>query len=1053
MSAVPYTRSQLLACLGSHTMNKAAGYVRAVSRLRATRNAVTARVQGTQPQPYDVAAHVEVEDGELRVEGSCTCPVGFNCKHVAATLLAALDDPIDRFAPLSTRVEVAAGEQDYPDRPDRPAPPRIGAERGHRLGGDDDGDDENDDEDGDDEDDASVHGHPSSAVVLPWPLALPWPVKDKAATTIRAIDVEPVPVLRLDTLPVFQADFGRYRYGSRVLDFATVAFEYGDVSMQADNPATLLTLPGGRMIQVARRYEVEQARLAVLSGAGFESIAPGWVDGRDVFPAGMIGMPDPAAWPDFVREGLPMLRAEGWRVEMTTDFRFNVIDIDTIEGLVRRVDEDDDEQAHAQEAAEGTGSASGDATSGGRYSAGRKIAGGETASGRVIRGVVSGAIRAARRGPAAGALAGSAAGATVGRTLSARPGAAPAGAAGSGASLPARLTNTPNLAPKRRGGWFDLEMGISVGERQVRLEPLLALLFKRDRRWLSGALDAIPDDEPIELMTELHERLRIRADRLKPVVRVLIDLFGDLSKERLRISTMDLGRLAALTDTGRWQFSGDASIEQLVTRLRDTAGMVHVAPPAGLTAVLRTYQQHGVDWMQFLRANNLSGVLADDMGLGKTVQTLAHVLIEKEAGRLDRPVLIVVPTTLVHNWSEEARRFAPGLTVLDLHGPQRGKRFGEISSHDLVLTTYALLWRDHEALAEHAYHLLILDEAQYVKNVTSKAAGVIRALQARHRLCLSGTPLENHLGELWAQFDFLMPGFLGSQQAFTRDWRKPIERHGDGVRLKLLSSRIRPFMLRRRKSDVATELPPKTTIVRTVELEGAQRDLYEAVRVAMQQKVRMVMAAQGSARSHIIVLDAMLKLRQACCDPRLVKLENSPRVAGSAKLDVLISMLQEMIDGGRRILVFSQFTGMLALIAAALDDLAIDYLTLTGDTADRVTPVERFQRGEVPLFLISLKAGGVGLNLTAADTVIHYDPWWNPAAENQATDRAHRIGQDKPVFVYKLIAAGTIEERIVALQERKSALADDVLSKDGALASKFSEAELDALFSPLPDAS
>ncbi|HEY1995800.1 DEAD/DEAH box helicase [Paraburkholderia sp.] len=604
-------------------------------------------------------------------------------------------------------------------------------------------------------------------------------------------------------------------------------------------------------------------------------------------------------------------------------------------------------------------------------------------------------------------------------------------------------------------GWFDLEMGITLGERTVRLEPLLAGLFRRDRRWLSGALESIADDEAIELTTDRAERLRLRAGRLKPVVRVLVDLFDGIGSwkgdDNLRIAELDAGRLAALDGTGRWQFQGDSSIRQLAERLQTGPRVREVPVPRGLQAELRPYQHQGLSWMQFLREHNLAGVLADDMGLGKTVQTLAHVLAEKEAGRLDRPALIVVPTTLVHNWREEAQRFAPDLKVLTLNGPQRKQRFELIGEHELILTTYALLWRDHAVLAEHEYHLLILDEAQYVKNATTKSATAIRDLRARHRLCLTGTPLENHLGELWAQFDFLLPGFLGNQKDFTKRWRTPIERNGDGVRRELLARRIRPFMLRRRKDEVAKELPPKTTIVRTVDLEGAQRDLYEIVRTAMQAKVRAAVTAQGLARSHIIVLDALLKLRQVCCDPRLVKLDRAARVKESAKLELLLAMLPELIEEGRRVLLFSQFTGMLDLIAAALDKAGIPYVTLTGDTADRATPVQRFQRGEVPLFLISLKAGGVGLNLTAADTVIHYDPWWNPAAENQATDRAHRLGQDKPVFVYKLIAAGSIEEKIVRLQEKKAELADSILSEDAAGAVKFSDDDLDALFAPMPE--
>ncbi len=600
-------------------------------------------------------------------------------------------------------------------------------------------------------------------------------------------------------------------------------------------------------------------------------------------------------------------------------------------------------------------------------------------------------------------------------------------------------------------GWFDVEMGISVNGRTVRLEPLLADLFRRDARWLSGKLDAIADDEAIDLKTDRNERLRLRADRLKPVVRVLIDLFDALGTG-LRIARWDAARLHALDQSGRWQFHGDASVRQLAQRLMAGPGIADVPVPRGLHAELRAYQRQGLAWMQFLREHGLSGVLADDMGLGKTVQALAHILTEKEGGRLDRPALVVVPTTLMHNWCEEAQRFTPSLRVLDLHGPQRRDRFDRIGAHDVVLTTYALLWRDREILAGHDYHLLILDEAQYVKNAATKSAATIRELQARHRLCLTGTPLENHLGELWAQFDFLLPGFLGTRQDFTRRWRTPIEKGGDAVRRELLARRIRPFMLRRRKDEVATELPPKTMIVRTVELEGAQRDLYETVRAAMQEKVRAAVAAKGLARSHIIVLEALLKLRQVCCDPRLAKVGQSARVKESAKLGLLLDMLPELIEEGRRILLFSQFTSMLDLIAAEVEKAGIPYVMLTGDTADRATPVKRFKQGEVPLFLISLKAGGVGLNLTAADTVIHYDPWWNPAVENQATDRAHRLGQDKPVFVYKLITAGSVEEKIVAMQEQKAALAEAILSEDAAGAVKFSAEDIEALFEPIPTA-
>jgi len=602
-------------------------------------------------------------------------------------------------------------------------------------------------------------------------------------------------------------------------------------------------------------------------------------------------------------------------------------------------------------------------------------------------------------------------------------------------------------------GWFDLDMGIIVDGERLPLAPLLAELFRRDPRWLeSGELARIADDEGIGLHTPGGKRLRVPAGRIKPLAATLIDLFdGFTGGETLRLSRFDAPRLAELNDASRWQFRGQRDILALAERLQAAQGIADITPPAGLSLNLRPYQKEGLAWLQFLRAQNLSGILADDMGLGKTAQTLAHLLLEKEEGRLDQPALIVLPTSLIFNWKSEAERFAPGLRVLSLRGPQRKNRFADIPAHDVVLTTYPLLWRDAEALMQHRYHLLILDEAQTVKNAQSRSAEAVRRIEARHRLCLTGTPLENHLGELWSQFDFLLPGFLGSAKQFTRHWRTPIEKQGDFERARLLARRIRPFILRRKKEDVAEELPPKTIIVRSVELEGGQRDLYETVRAAMDAKVRDEIAQKGFARSQIVILDALLKLRQVCCDPRLVQAQAAKKVRERAKLDLLMAMLPELVDEGRRILVFSQFTSMLALIQRDLDEAGIAYVTLTGDTVDRETPIRRFQDGAAPIFLISLKAGGVGLNLTAADTVIHYDPWWNPAVENQATDRAHRLGQDKPVFVYKLIVRGSIEEKILALQERKAELAAGILSEDRGIEIKFGNDDLTALFEPLPE--
>jgi superfamily II DNA or RNA helicase len=600
-------------------------------------------------------------------------------------------------------------------------------------------------------------------------------------------------------------------------------------------------------------------------------------------------------------------------------------------------------------------------------------------------------------------------------------------------------------------GWFSLNMGIVVNGRRLPLAPMLHALFKVDPRWLDASqLEKMDDTDPVELLLKEGGRVHVPAGRIKPLARTLIELFDGRAGDAIRLSRYDVARIDELAGMERWQFKGADAVTKLADKLRNTAGIKPVAAPDGFALQLRPYQLDGLSWLQYLREQELAGILADDMGLGKTAQALAHLLLEKQSGRMDKPSLVVLPTSLIFNWKHEAERFAPQLKLLSLHGKERAEHFPAIPLHDVVLTTYPLLWRDEQALAEHNYHLLILDEAQTVKNVSSQAAQVVRKLNARHRLCLTGTPLENHLGELWAQFDFLLPGLLGTAKEFTKTWRTPIEKQGSLLRRDLLARRVKPFILRRRKEDVARELPAKTLIVRSVELDGAQRDLYETVRSAMDQRVRDEIAARGLARSHIVILDALLKLRQVCCDPRLLKLSSAKKVKERAKLDLLMEMLPELVSEGRRILVFSQFTSMLELIETELAREKLAYVKLTGDTQNREEVVRRFQNGDVPVFLISLKAGGVGLNLTAADTVIHYDPWWNPAVENQATDRAHRLGQTKNVFVYKLVVAGSIEEKILALQEKKAELAAGILSEDASSLGKFGEADIAALLAPLP---
>ena len=633
----------------------------------------------------------------------------------------------------------------------------------------------------------------------------------------------------------------------------------------------------------------------------------------------------------------------------------------------------------------------------------------------------------------------------------------------------ARAAGVTSLRQPVREGSFLVSLGVEIEGEVWDLAPLLWDLLRRDSRWLdAGQIARIDDRAIITLRAPGGRRVEAPAAPLKAIVGTMVDLLSEPSAPEgpLRLAAWEAHRLdslrASLLDTqvaragphGSWQLQGDAGLRELARRLRDAAEheQAVAADPAGLGITLRPYQQRGLAWLQYLRAHDLAGILADDMGLGKTAQALAHVLMERQAGRLaGAPALVVVPTSLVFNWQAEAARMAPGLRLLTLHGPDRAELAADLADHDLVLTTYPLVWRDIDRLAAQRFHLLILDEAQTVKNPTGRAAGALRRLQARHRLCLTGTPLENHLGELWAQFDFLMPGFLGDLRGFNRRWRKPIEENGETLRAELLRRRVRPFILRRRKDEVASELPPKTEIIEKVVLQGRQRALYESVRVAADELVRRVLQRHGFAGGLITILDALLKLRQVCDDPRLLKGRRLPVNIESAKRELLRDLLPALVAEGRRVLVFSQFTAMLSLVQADLEALGLPFLSLTGDTppARRGAVVREFQAGGVPVLLLSLKAGGVGLNLTAADTVIHVDPWWNPAVERQATDRAHRIGQDRPVFVYKLIVAGSIEERILELQARKAALAEGVLGEDGGLGMKFSAADLDAFLAPL----
>ncbi|WP_342721795.1 DEAD/DEAH box helicase [Acidovorax sp. FHTAMBA] len=603
--------------------------------------------------------------------------------------------------------------------------------------------------------------------------------------------------------------------------------------------------------------------------------------------------------------------------------------------------------------------------------------------------------------------------------------------------------------------WFALSLGMDIDGVRHNILPWLPHLIAAAATQPLDPATGLPQLPSHVYLPSLSGPgfVRLPTDTLRPWMAALMDLVGDRARDfqagSLKLSRLDALRTsAALGEGAVWQ--GADALRAMVAQLRGASALPDVPLPASVLATLRPYQQQGLNWLQFLSANGLAGVLADDMGLGKTLQTLAHIQVEKDAGRLTHPALVIAPVSLMGNWQREAARFCPGLRCLVLHGAGRHQVADEVTEHDLVIAPYSLLQRDRERWLAHQWHLVVLDEAQNIKNASTHAAQVVSQLQARHRLCLSGTPMENHLGEIWSLFHFLMPGFLGSQQRFKEVFRTPIEKQGDGARMAQLRARITPFMLRRTKALVAGELPPKVESVMPVELTGAQADLYETIRLGMEKTVREALQSKGLAKSQITILDALLKLRQVCCHPQLVPLDAAKKVKTSAKLDQLMALLPEMLAEGRRILLFSQFTSMLTLIEAELKKRGLPWVKLTGQSQKRDAIIEQFTSGQVPLFLISLKAGGVGLNLPQADTVIHYDPWWNPAVENQATDRAHRIGQVQSVWVIKLVAQGTIEERILALQERKAQLAGSLYS--GAAARKvpmFTEGDLAELLQPL----
>ncbi len=491
-----------------------------------------------------------------------------------------------------------------------------------------------------------------------------------------------------------------------------------------------------------------------------------------------------------------------------------------------------------------------------------------------------------------------------------------------------------------------------------------------------------------------------------------------------------------------------------ITKAESQNHSINVEPvPLGekLERTLRDYQKDGVTWLRFLERCSFCGILADEMGLGKTLQALTWLQLQREKeGAQNAPALIVCPTSLVDNWAEEAERFTPNLRVLRMHGSDRHQHWDKIAQTDLVITSYALIRRDLDQHLQHTFSVVVLDEAQHIKNRATQNATAVKKIQAHHKLVLTGTPIENSVADLWSIMDFLMPGYLGNHKTFRDNYELPIKNGGpEGQQSQLrLRRKLHPFLLRRLKKDVAKDLPDKIQRVAHCSLSGDQAKVYKHLMESAKNKITTLVDEQGFNKSRMQVLKLLLQLRQTCCHLDLLKLPGLNPKFPSAKMELFFELVDEAIDAGHRILVFSQFTSMLAILREELEKRELKYCYLDGSTKNRQERVHTFNSDRsIPLFLISLKAGGTGLNLTGADMVIHFDPWWNPAVEEQATDRAHRIGQKNTVYSVKLITKDTVEEKVLQMQQKKKNIIDATLEKAGDLGTSLSWTDIQELFS------
>ena len=588
---------------------------------------------------------------------------------------------------------------------------------------------------------------------------------------------------------------------------------------------------------------------------------------------------------------------------------------------------------------------------------------------------------------------------------------------------------TPQVRVSSGVDWLNLDMKFESGGAVVREEELRACL-EHGRRLVQledGTYAPVDPEKVGDVLTRMAEIYATAG-----------------MKDKLPLS--QAGRVQDLMKMVQ-NAKVSASAKTLFSKIEDIDEIPSVAKPRTLKADLRPYQKDGFSWLVFLHELNSGGILADDMGLGKTIQTIALLLWAKS--KYKRKLnLVVAPTSVVPNWDREIRKFAPGLKTVVWQGPNRSQSAPDLEKADVMITSYALLRRDEELLQALDLRYVILDEAQHIKNPMSQTARSAKKLSSERRLALTGTPIENRLSELWSIFDFVSPGLLGQLKTFEERIARPIDR-GDMETAQRLRATIKPFVMRRLKRDVAADLPDKIEQEMIVPLAEEQAKLYKQVLGQVRKSILSEVEKKGVSKAQIQILAALTRLRQVACDPRLMKLPDTDFDADdSGKLGALREIVDEAVSGGHRVLVFSQFVQMLNHIRTALDTDGVQYEYLDGSTKDRLEKVDHFNEDtSVPVFLISLKAGGTGLNLTGADTVVHFDPWWNPAVEDQATDRAHRIGQTKNVNVYKLIAAGTVEEKILELSAKKRDLVSNVLSTEGSPLKGLTKADVENLFS------